>query len=260
MTKINLEASTTRYRPPPPNPQLSSPSVRRASASAPLSTAKQQALEAGFLDHVEQADFPCVGAKAVLAQDSLTILVATSLASAADDARIHERLVRWASTLRPDAQNFYSLAVVFAGPHDLDERGFEAMLWERLGRLSDIDRARGHTHDPGFSANPRDPHFALSFSGKACFAVGLHPHASRRARRAPSPVIVFNPHQQFAALREAERYERMREVILERDAQFDGTPNPMIARHGEISEARQYSGRAVGRDWVCPYAPAEGGE
>ena len=82
---------------------------------------------------------------------------------------------------------------------------------------------------------------------------------SRRARRAPSPVIVFNLHQQFAALREVERYERMRSVILDRDAQFDGAPNPMIARHGEISEARQYSGRAVMRDWVCPYAPADGG-
>lgn len=216
-------------------------------------------LEEGFLDHIGHADFPCVGAKAALAQGGLTLATAGLIASAADDARLHQKLVRWASAAQPDAQSFFSFAVIFAGPHDLDERGFEAVLWQRLGRLSTIDRARGYEHDPGFSADPRDPNFALSFGGKACFAVGLHPRASRRARRAPSPVIVFNPHQQFAALREAERYERMREVILDRDAQFDGTPNPMIARHGEVSEARQYSGREVERDWVCPYAPAGSG-
>ena len=32
-----------------------------------------------------------------------------------------------------------------------------------------------------------------------------------------------------------------------------GSINPMLARHGDASEARQYSGRAVGGDWVCPF-------
>jgi FPC/CPF motif-containing protein YcgG len=227
--------------------------------TAKLGARSRRELEQEFLGHVGQSDFPCLGARAALAPDRLSIVTASSVISAEDDARIHDRLVQWSSAAHPDAQTFYSLAVVFAGPHDLDERGFEAALWERLGRLSDIDRARGHSHDPGFSADPRDPRFALSFGGKAYFAVGLHPQASRRARRAPSPVIVFNLHQQFAALRDAERYERMREVILERDEQFDGTPNPMIARHGEVSEARQYSGRAVEGDWECPFAPAFNG-
>lgn len=247
MTDIDCEHTDPRYEPDP------------ASGFGTLNKNLRRELEQGFLAHVGQADFPCLGARAALAQDRLGVATAASIASAADDARIHEKLAQWSKDACPDAQTFYSLAVVFAGPHDLDERGFEAALWERLGRLSDIDRAQGHPHDPGFSDDPRDPRFALSFGGKAYFAVGLHPHASRRARRAPSPVIVFNLHQQFAALREAERYERMREVILDRDAGFDGVPNPMIARHGETSEARQYSGRAVESDWVCPYAPAEGG-
>lgn len=50
----------------------------------------------------------------------------------------------------------------------------------------------------------------------------------------------------------------MRAVILARDTAFDGRPNPMIARHGETSEARQYSGRTVEDDWVCPVAVPEG--
>ena len=41
---------------------------------------------------------------------------------------------------------------------------------------------------------------------------------------------------------------------IERDVEVSGAPNPMLARHGAVSEARQYSGRAVGSDWSCPFA------
>ena len=75
----------------------------------------------------------------------------------------------------------------------------------------------------------------------------------RTARRTAYPTLVFNLHDQFEKLRESQRYERMREAILKRDAALDGEPNPMLARHGEISEAVQYSGRIVGSDWKCPF-------
>ena len=48
------------------------------------------------------------------------------------------------------------------------------------------------------------------------------------------------------------RYEKLRAAILERDEALAGSVNPMLARHGEASEARQYSGRAVDADWRCP--------
>ena len=51
----------------------------------------------------------------------------------------------------------------------------------------------------------------------------------------------------------------MRETIIERDAEFSGSVNPMLAVHGEESEARQYSGRVVDDDWVCPFRPRTGG-
>lgn len=211
-------------------------------------------LAGALTDLIERPDFPCVGAKSALAQDNLAILTAASLGSTMDDARIHRRLVDWGRAAAASQDGFRSLAVVFAGPTRLDERGFETMLWERLGALSAIDRRRGHPQAAGFSADPDHPDFALSFGGTAYFAVGLHPGASRRARRLPYPAIIFNLHSQFKRLREENRYERMREVILTRDEAFDGTVNPMIARHGEVSEARQYSGRAVGDQWVCPLA------
>lgn len=190
-----------------------------------------------------------------MAQGGLEVETALAINDSRDDERLHERLTQWSRVHGPDAPAFRSLAVVFAGPCDLDEKGFEAALWARLSALIAIDRKRGHVHDPDYSPDPRDPDFALSFGGRAYFAVGLHPRASRRARRLPHPAIVFNLHDQFARLREEQRYERMREVILARDEVLDGAPNPMIARHGEVSEARQYSGRKVANDWVCPFAP-----
>ncbi len=201
---------------------------------------------------VAEPNFPCVGAKSALAQGNLAVLAAGSLESAEDDLRIHRRLVAWSRMDRALSSGMRSLAVVFDGPTRLEELRFEGLLWERLGALLALDRHAGHPRAAGFSADPADPDFALSFGGAAYFAVGLHPGASRRARRMAFPTIVFNLHAQFRALRAEGRYERMREVILARDAAYDGSPNPMLARHGEISEARQYSGRAVGEEWVCP--------
>jgi uncharacterized protein len=98
----------------------------------------------------------------------------------------------------------------------------------------------------------------LSFGEEAFFIVGLHPRASRPARRFECPVLVFNLHDQFEQLREQGRYERMRTKIIERDVALAGSANPMLARHGTISEARQYSGRNISEPgWVCPFKPVE---
>ena len=65
--------------------------------------------------------------------------------------------------------------------------------------------------------------------------------------------MVFNLHDQFETLREQNRYEKLRASILDRDEKLAGSINPMLARHGSISEARQYSGRVVSEEWACPY-------
>ena len=222
--------------------------VRKLDAPSPR-------LAAALTGLVEKPDFPCVGAKSALAQGNLAVEPAFSINSARDDVRIHERLAQWSRTAQVGDKGFRSLAVVFAGPIGLDEQGFEAALWQRLGALTKLDRVAGHAQAAGFSADPYQPDFALSFGGKAYFAVGLHPNASRRARRLPFPAIVFNLHNQFKRLRAEQRYERLREVILARDHAFYGSVNPMVERHGDISEARKYSGREVKGDWVCPFAP-----
>jgi FPC/CPF motif-containing protein YcgG len=230
-------------------------SLEKLASNEIVTSSSQDILRRSIIEHIGQSDFPCVGAKSALAQGGLTILSVGPISATSDDLRIHDALLRLGSADDAGAQSFRSLAVIFAGPQDLNEPDFEAALWRRLGALMAEDRRRGYSYAPGFSDDPADPHFALSFGGQAMFAVGLHPNASRKARRLSFPAIMFNPHDQFKRLREEQNYERMREVILTRDADLDGEPNPMVARHGEISEARQYSGRAVGSDWRCPLSP-----
>ncbi len=213
-----------------------------------------------FRTFIGKAGFPCVGAKAALSRGQMRILVARSLTSAWDDMRIYPALLAFAARYRAQPDLFQSFAVVFEGPDGRDpgrlsEEAFERHLWERLQSLADKDAWLGHPWDERVAADPGNPHFSVSFAGEAFFVVGLHPGASRPARRFSSPALVFNPRRQFEQLREAGRYERLRAAILERDVALAGSVNPMLARHGEVSEARQYSGRSVGEGWRCPFQP-----
>lgn len=210
-------------------------------------------LEEEFRAQIQDSAFPCVGAKSALAKGSLKVLPARDLTSAWNDVAIHRELLAWSRDYREGPEGLRSLAVVFEGPLDLTETQFESAMWERIQSFADKDAWLGQPYDEGVSPDPADPHFSLSFGGSAFFVVGLHPNASRPARRFRRPALVFNLHDQFERLREEGKYERMRERILERDAAIAGSINPMLARHGEASEARQYSGRMVDADWACPF-------
>lgn len=207
-----------------------------------------------FEAFVRAPEFPCVGAKSAAGTGRLKVVTARDITSAWDDLVIHRELMDWAERYRDDSEGLRSLAVVFEGPGNLDEKGFEAAMWERIQSFADKDSWLGQRYDAKVSRDPEDPHFALSFGGEAFFVVGLHPAASRPARRYPSPVMVFNLHDQFERLREEGRYQRMRDAILARDKALAGDINPMLAEHGQGSSARQYSGRAVDEDWACPFS------
>ena len=211
-------------------------------------------LEASLHAHIAMQDFPCVGAKAAMGTGKLKVLDGWMLTSGWNDIAIHEALLDWSREYVEDSSGLRSLAVVFSGPLDLDEEAFEAAMWDRLCSLAAKDEWRGQDYSPQVSSDPEDPHFSLSFGGQAYFVVGMHPGASRAARRTDYPTLVFNLHDQFERLRASQRYERMRETILARDARSHGSINPMLSRHGESSEARQYSGREVSADWTCPFS------
>ena len=121
---------------------------------------------------------------------------------------------------------------------------------------------------PEVSADPKDPHFGFSVGGTPFFIVGLHPRASREARRMPLPILVFNLHEQFEALRESGGFERMRDAIRRRDEELQGSVNPMVSDHGErvggAAVLRPRAGDGTGSrrsepDPDCRCADREGG-
>lgn len=211
-------------------------------------------LSGRFINFINGADFPCVGAKAAANRDGIGFVVARDFGSAWDDLRILPGLLDIARRYRADPVPFQSLVVLFETGAPYDEEAFERQLWARLQSLSDKDQWLGQRPDPRVAHDPEDPHFAMSFGGEAFFVVGLHPRSSRPARRFEAPAMVFNLHDQFERLRAAGRYDKLRGAILQRDLKLAGTPNPMLSQHGTMSAARQYSGRAVSDAWQCPFS------
>ena len=145
---------------------------------------------------------------------------------------------------------FTSFVAMFDHPLDMNEAQFEQLLWQQLNLLHERDE---QPWDTAASSNPEDNNFGFSFDGVAFFVVGLHANSARLARRFSHPVLVFNAHDQFERLREDGKFAKMRKVIRRRDKAWQGTVNPMMADFGTVSEARQYSGRAVSPEWKCPF-------
>ena len=211
------------------------------------SPARQQ-----FLDRIGRPAFPCVGAKSAAAQDGIEFFEGGDLRDGGYDERLLAQLQLFAARAREKAL-FVSYVALFPATPPLDEAGFEDALWNRLQALHRLDR-RNFLWDPSVSPDPDSPDFSLSLGGRAFYIVGVHPGASRKARRFGCAALVFNLHSQFETLREDGRYEKLRAAITERDIAFSGSRNPMLKQHGESSEARQYSGREVGAEWRCPFS------
>lgn len=213
--------------------------------------ARDQKAVRAFKAFLRRSSFPCLGAKSTLSRRALQCVCADDIRHASDDQRIAERVQLFASQARSD-DVFVSLAVLFPSSPLLTEVEFESALWARLREIHAIDRLQ-HEWDDSVSDDPASRNFSMSVGGKGFFIVGLHPGASRIARRFQCPVMVFNLHSQFEQLRADGRYEKLRSSITARDIALCGSSNPMLASYGERSEARQYSGRFVDERWTCPF-------
>jgi FPC/CPF motif-containing protein YcgG len=217
-------------------------------ARSDLASASDDEIVAALELMVTHADFPCLGAKSVFRRGTVVHLVLDDMDDPAATTTLLERLATFASDVE-GSPGFHSLMVTFRRPRHGSEAAFESSLFRLLQRLHDADSERWAR---GVGSDPRDAHFAFSVAGTAYFIVGLHPQASRVARRAPLATLVFNPHAQFEELRAEGRFDGMRTTIRRRDEQLQGFVNPMVADHGDSSEARQYSGRRLPPGWEPP--------
>ena len=194
-------------------------------------------------------DHPCVMAQSVFADDNVTLQQYGTMSGFCPYALLND-LKDYIADVEEDSMKFQTFIATFENSTFETEIAFEEALWKLLHTLHTIDT---HPWDETTSADPESPKFSFSLLGTSFYIVGMHPNSSRWARSAPFPMIVFNLHLQFELLRKVNRYTRVRDVIRRRDKAYQGSVNPMLQDFGIHSEARQYSGRAVEKDWKCPY-------
>ncbi|MEK2495107.1 guanitoxin biosynthesis heme-dependent pre-guanitoxin N-hydroxylase GntA [Kitasatospora purpeofusca] len=204
-----------------------------------------------FSDWIVGDKFSCLAGKASLRRGALAVVELGQLGGADSTRSLHQGLADFVSGRFFGGRDFQSYVAVFAGPSDTSELEFERMLWRQLSDLALIDNESfGWAED--VSAEPRSPDFAFSLAGHPLFVVGMHANASRISRRFPLPALAFNSHHQFRRLKESGNFSGLQGKIRDRDIRLQGSINPNLAEFGEVSEARQYSGRVAGRDWTCP--------
>ncbi len=203
-----------------------------------------------FDDFVGVKDFPCIAAKAAMAKDQLHVMVCDHIACPKDDLAITQFIHSFVDEYRSSKKMYTSAIIIFKGPEQCSEEYFDTMMWQRLQGISGHD---DHNWDHRVSNDPSDVDFSFSIKEEAFYIIGLHPGSSRKARQFRYPAIVFNPHEQFELLREANRYDTMKETVRKRDKVFSGSVNPMLADFGKSSEVYQYSGRVYDESWKCPF-------
>jgi FPC/CPF motif-containing protein YcgG len=210
-----------------------------------------------YLAFVEDRRFPCIAAKAALAEEQIRTLVVDHLGCPKDDQKILDFLYQFVNEFRIADNLYHSAAIIFQGPNNIDEVMFDRMMWQRLQSISDLD-ALHYSWDTRVSNDSSSPDFSYSIKSEAMYVIGLHPNSSRVARRFHYPALVFNPHQQFIKLRRLNKYAPMKEAVRKRDLKLSGSVNPMLHDFGESTEAFQYSGKIYEEIWKCPFVSKHG--
>ncbi len=204
-------------------------------------------------EKITDPKYPCVGAKAAFNSDQYHLGTYGEMASDKATQQLSTDLKRYTKETIEADSDYLTFIAVFTDEIG-SELDFEQKLWQQLQQLHDVEGDKDKW-DPAVSNNPNEDNFSFSFGGTAFFIVGLHPKASRDARRISHPAMAFNLHRQFDKLRENDQFENMKMVIRDRDKDYQGSINPMLEDFGEGQEAPQYSGRRVEKSWKCPFHP-----
>lgn len=204
-----------------------------------------------YKNFIENKSFPCVAARAALSRQQVKYMIAGHLACPVDDEAILKFVYNFIAEYRNSGEPFHSAVVIFEATGSLNEGMFDHFMWQRLQALSNLDATK-YPYDKRVDADPNSSNFSYSLGEEAFFIIGLHPASSRPSRQFQYAALVFNPHDQFEALRNNDQFLKMKQIIRKRDIAYAGSINPMLLDFGEASEVYQYSGRQYDHQWQCP--------
>jgi uncharacterized protein len=198
--------------------------------------------------------YPCTGAISAFNQKTYRFGLYPNIASDEAVRAICHDLYCFSHEFPTLSDHFITFVTMFRGPIIQSEQHFEDLLWNQLQSMHTLD-SDFFNWDQNVDSDPLNHRFSFSVGGRAMYVIGMHPKASRLARTGQYPTMVFNFHEQFDRLRVRGKFDTMKQTIRTRDMSVQGSINPMLSSFGDNSEARQYSGRAVPDNWVCPFHP-----
>jgi FPC/CPF motif-containing protein YcgG len=191
--------------------------------------------------------FPCLGGAAAIRTECYRFSVYPPLGSTEAVRDCAADLAAFQAEAPADTQPIAVHVATFDGPVSAGEEDFERRLWRQLQAMYRIDQQRAGTAEPApVMLDEADD--GLPLGDRTYFVVGLHPAASRWARRFAWPTLVFNALTHDALLRRRGQYERMQHVIRRRDTRLQGVLNPAV----DLPQLAQFAGRDVQGDWQCP--------
>ncbi|AHM58306.1 hypothetical protein D770_00140 [Flammeovirgaceae bacterium 311] len=203
-------------------------------------------------DFILLKEHPCIIARSTIRSGACCFGLYPELGSNSATAGLSRDLATFLEKRKNNPDTYASFMAVFEQPLNMSELLFEKLLWKQLQLLQQAS-APHYLWDNTTSPDPDDKNFGFSFGGKAFYVVGMHPNSSRKSRQFTHPMLVFNMHEQFEAMRTKGAYEKVKTVIRRNDKRLQGSNNPMLQDFGHASEAKQYSGRAVSENWKCPF-------
>src|SRR5258708_20998033 len=161
-----------------------------------------------------QSAFPCIGAQKVMRDFRVAFCFSPDHFNTEDAAeRTCRYLYRWSEEAgyellkqmsQPTA--FATCVVVFPKMEFQGERDSELQLWEFLGKMHAYDKAR-HSWSGESSNFVYGNRFSMSVGGYAHFILFHSQSAITPSRRFSQPMLTFNPHFIFEAMRSAAVFE-----------------------------------------------------
>ncbi len=196
---------------------------------------------------------PCLGAHSVMNTRNYSYNIYNELGEKESAIRLCTDIYKFLDELpNKRSTKLCSYFALFKNSNFSSELEFENKLWKHLQYAHEYD-IKKFKWDSKVSSDVDETNFSFSIGERGFYIVGMHPYSSRKARKFPNTLLVFNLHEQFEALRSRGKYDKLKNSIRKRDEKINGSINPMMHDFGASSEARQYSGRLVENDWECPF-------
>jgi FPC/CPF motif-containing protein YcgG len=212
-------------------------------------------IETSFRDKIQSEDFSCIGAKASINKSKYQFCLLEKMASEESTETLYKELKKFASIRTKIDDRFASFIACFKDRQILDKAAFETLLWQQLQMLHKIDE---FVWDERVSRDVNSPSFSFSVAGESYFVVGLCPNHERKYRNFSNATLIFNSHHQFEHLKKINLFGRIQKTVREREQKHSGSINPNLLDLTNQSEAMQYSGFKVSKEWVCPVMFHEG--